>query len=51
MWFGTVEVHYDLQSRRYIAMGLRSEEKVIYEPIKRTAGDYTPQNLRNLGTR
>lgn len=51
MWFGTVEVHHDLQSRRYIAMGLRSEEKVIYEPIKRTAGDYTPQNLRNLGTR
>ena len=51
MWFGTIEVHHDLQSRRYIAMGLRSEEKVIYEPIKRTAGDYTPQNLRNLGTR
>ncbi len=51
MWFGTVEVHHDLQSRRYIAMGLRSEEKVIYQPIKRSAADYTPQNLRNLGTR
>ncbi len=51
MWFGTIEVHHDLQSRRYIAMGLRSEEKVIYQPIKRTAADYTPQNLRNLGTR
>ena len=51
MWFGTVEVHHDLQSRRYIAMGLRSEEKVIFDPIKRTPGDYTPQNLRNLGTR
>ena len=51
MWFGTIELHHDLQSRRYIAMGLRSEEKVIYEPIKRTAADYTPQNLRNLGTR
>ncbi len=51
MWFGTVEVHHDLQSRRYIAMGLRSEEKVIYEPIKRTPADYTPNNLRNLGTR
>ena len=51
MWFPTIEVHHDLQSRRYIAMGLRSEEKVIYEPIKRTAADYTPQNLRNLGTR
>ena len=51
MWFGTVEVHHDLQSRRYIAMGLRSEEKVIYDPIKRSPADYTPQNLRNLGTR
>ena len=51
MWFGTVEVHHDLQSRRYIAMGLRSEEKVIFDPIKRTSADYTPQNLRNLGTR
>jgi len=49
--FGTLEVHNDLQSGRYIAMGLRSEEKVIYEPIKRTAGDYTPSNLRGTGTR
>ena len=51
MWFGTVEVHNDLQSGRYIAMGLRSEEKVIYEPLKRTPGDYTPANLRGVGTR
>jgi hypothetical protein len=51
MFFGTVEVHNDLQSGRYIAMGLRSEEKVIYQPIKRTAGDYTPSNLRGVGTR
>ncbi len=51
MWFGTVEVHHDLQSRRYIAMGLRNEATRIYEPIKRTAADYTPQHLRDLGTR
>ena len=51
MWFGTIEVHHDLQSRRYIAMGLRSEERVIFDPIKRSPADYTPQNLRNLGTR
>jgi Protein of unknown function (DUF1329) len=51
MFFGTIEVHNDLQSGRYIAMGLRNEEKVIYEPIKRTAGDYTPSNLRGVGTR
>ena len=51
MWFGTLEVHNDLQSGRYIAMGLRNEETKIYEPIKRTAGDYTPSNLRGVGTR
>jgi len=51
MWFGTVEVHHDLQSRRYIAMGLRSEEAKIYDPIKRTPADYTPDHLRSLGTR
>ena len=51
MYFGTVEVHNDLQSGRYIAMGLRNEEKRIYEPLKRSPGDYTPQNLRGVGTR
>jgi Protein of unknown function (DUF1329) len=51
MWFGTIEAHYDLQSRRYIAMGLRSEESKIYEPIKRSPADYTPQALRGAGTR
>jgi hypothetical protein len=51
MYFGTIEVHNDLSSRRYIAMGLRSEEKLIYEPLKRSAGDYTPSNLRGTGTR
>jgi len=49
--FGTVEVHNDLQSGRYIAMGLRNEEKRIYEPLKRQPGDYTPANLRGVGTR
>ena len=51
MFFGTVEVHNDLQSGRYIALGLRNEEKLIYEPIKRSPGDYTPNNLRGTGTR
>lgn len=51
MWFGTIEVHNDLQSGRYIAMGLRAEETKIYNPVKRTANDYTPQNLRGEGTR
>jgi len=51
MWWGTLEVHNDLQSGRYIAMGLRSEETRIYEPIKRTPADYTPATLRGVGTR
>jgi hypothetical protein len=49
--FPTVEVHHDLQSGRYIAMGLRNEESKIYEPIVRTPSDYTPANLRGIGTR
>jgi len=51
MWYSGVEVHNDLQSGRYIAMGLRNEEKRIYEPLKRSPGDYSPQNLRGIGTR
>lgn len=51
MYYGTVEVHHDLQSGRYIAMGLRNEESGVYRPIRRTAADFTPANLRNLGTR
>jgi hypothetical protein len=51
MFYATVEVHNDLQSGRYIAMGLSNEEKRVYEPIKRSPGDYTPANLRGTGTR
>jgi hypothetical protein len=51
MYYGTVEVHHDLQSGRYIAMGLRNEESKVYQPIRRSAADFTPANLRNLGTR
>jgi hypothetical protein len=52
MTFPTVEVHNDLQSGRYIAMGLRSEAQTRCEPLKgRTPGDYTPSNLRGTGTR
>ncbi len=51
MWYAGIEVHNDLQSGRYIAMGLRNEEKRIYEPLKRSPGDYSPSALRGLGTR
>jgi len=51
MWYSGIEVHNDLQSGRYIAMGLANEEKKVYQPIKREPADYTPNNLRGLGTR
>jgi hypothetical protein len=51
LWYGTIEVHNDLQAGRYIAMGLQSGETKLFETIKRTAGDYTPSNLRGVGTR
>lgn len=51
MFYGTVEVHYDLQSGRYLAMGLRNEEPKVYTPIKRSPSHFTPAGLRSLGTR
>ena len=51
MWYSTVEVHNDLQSGRYIAMGLTNEQKDIYYPLKRSPADYSPNSLRGLGTR
>ena len=32
-------------------MGLRNDEPKFYENVKRTPNDFTPQNLRGLGTR
>ena len=51
MIYGTVEVHHDIQSARYLAMGMRNEEPKVFQPIRRSAGDFTPANLRNIGTR
>ena len=51
MLYGTVEVHTDLRSGRYLAMGLRSGEPRFFTSIKRDPGDYTPAALRALGTR
>jgi len=47
----SVEVHHDLQSSRYLAMGLRNDERSVYVPIKRTAADFSPNGLRRAGTR
>jgi hypothetical protein len=51
MTYPTIEVHHDLQSGRYIAMGLRNEEPKVYEPVSRSAADFTPAGLRGVGTR
>jgi hypothetical protein len=51
MLYGTVEVHHDLQSGRYLAMGLRNDEPKVYERIKRSPADFTPAGLRGVGTR
>jgi hypothetical protein len=51
MFYGTIEVHHDLQSGRYLAMGLRNDEPLVWAPIKRTAADFTPSGLRGVGTR
>ena len=46
-----LEVKHDLQSGRYIALSLRNEEKVVYQPIVRTPADFTPDALRTKGNR
>ena len=51
MFYGTLEVHHDLQSDRYLAMGLRNEEAKVWEKTKRSAADFTPAGLRGIGTR
>ena len=51
MLYGTVEMHSDLRSGRYLAMGLRSGEPRFFTSITRDPGDYTPAALRALGTR
>ena len=51
MYYPTLEVHHDLQSGRYIALGLRNDESRIYETIERRAAHFTPAGLRSRGTR
>jgi len=47
----TLEVHYDLQAGRYLAIGLDNEDKMYDFSIKRTRADYTPDALRREGMR
>ncbi|VVN26135.1 hypothetical protein PS862_05477 [Pseudomonas fluorescens] len=48
----TVEALYDLIAGRYIALGMKNEEKRSFEfGVAAKAGDYTPAALRSTGVR
>ena len=51
MLYGTVEVHYDLQSGRYLAMGLSNEEPIVYKETPSAPGRFSPAGLRQMGRR
>jgi len=51
MNYGTVEVHADLQSGRYLALGVRTGEDKMYVQTKLTVADFTPASLRESGVR
>ncbi|MCH4898767.1 MULTISPECIES: DUF1329 domain-containing protein [Pseudomonas] len=50
-WY-TLETLYDLQSGRYLALGMKNEEKSAYDfGFTATTADFTPQALRQDGIR
>ncbi|WP_147173551.1 DUF1329 domain-containing protein [Pseudomonas sp. SJZ079] len=50
-WY-TLETLYDLLSGRYLALGMKNEEKQAYDfTYKASASDYTPAALRQAGVR
>ncbi|MBC9250957.1 outer membrane lipoprotein-sorting protein [Pseudomonas alcaligenes] len=50
-WYA-VETLYDLIAGRYVALGMKNEEKQSYEfGFSASASDYTPAALRQAGTR
>ena len=51
MQYPALEVHHDLQSGRYIAMGLRNDESQVYRPTDPRPARFTPAGLRGAGTR
>ena len=51
MQYPSLEVHHDLQSGRYIAMGLRNDEPRVYRVTDPRPARFTPAGLRGAGTR
>ncbi len=49
--WSTLEVFHDLQSRRYIALGLDNEAKMYDFSVKLKSKDFTPSALRREGRR
>lgn len=49
--WSTLEVYHDLNSRRYIAIGLDNEAKMYDFSVKLSDNDFTPAELRREGTR
>ena len=51
VFWSTLEVHTDLISGRYLAVGLDNERPMYEFNLKRTPQDYTPSTLRQEGVR
>ncbi len=51
VFWSTAEVHYDLQSGRYIAINLTNESKPYNFDVKFDATEFTPDALRREGKR
>jgi len=49
--FQTLEVHYDLQNGRYLALGLNNQERPEIFNRKMNSKDFTPDGLRRQGRR
>lgn len=49
--WSTLEVYHDLNSRRYIAIGLDNEDKMYDFSVNLSDADFTPAALRREGTR
>jgi hypothetical protein len=49
--WSTLDVFYDLQSRRYLAMGLDNQEEMLIFDKELSVKDFTPQALRRDGVR
>lgn len=49
--WSTLDVFHDLNSRRYLAVGLDNEERMYDFTVRPNDGDFTPQALRREGKR